>query len=68
MVAYLMRHAGELQVGGDSLESFMLRADYRVMKLWFRMSQSRAALQEMCRIVAYFANSMGEHASVPTAV
>ncbi len=68
VVAYLMRHAGELQVGGDSLESLMLRADYHFMKLWFRISQSRTALQEMCRIVAYFANSTGERAACPSQV
>jgi len=66
MVASLMRRAGDVHVGGDSLEGLILRADYGVMKLWFRMSQSRAALEEMCRIVAYSANSMGERAARPS--
>jgi hypothetical protein len=68
MVAYLMRHAGDLQVGGGSVEGLMLRVDYRVMKAWYRVSQSRAALQEMCRIVAYFANSMGEREACPSEI
>jgi hypothetical protein len=38
------------------------------MKAWYRVSQSRAALQEMCRIVAYFANSMGEREACPSEI
>jgi len=68
MVAYLMRHAGDLQVGGDSVEGLMLRVDYRIMQGWYRVSQSRAALHEMCRIVSYFANSMGEREACPSGV
>jgi hypothetical protein len=69
VVSYLARHAAEFQVGGHSLEDTMLRIDYKVMNTWFSVARSFSnskatqALEEMCQIVGYFANSMGERAA-----
>ncbi len=66
VVSALLRQAGNVTVGGDSLEEIMLRIDYRLMKAWcaltcrFAGSGSRAALREMANIVAHFANLCGE--------
>jgi hypothetical protein len=65
-VTYLLKQAGELQVGGDSLEHIMLRIDFRIMKACYGLTRrfsearSRAALQEMSEIVGHFANAFGE--------
>ena len=70
IVSYLLRHGAELQVGGESLEHIMLRADYRIMTgiFWvsrmFGAPQAVNALREMTQIVDYFANAMGERVAV----
>ena len=66
VVTYLLRHAANFQVDGVSLEQQMLKIDYRIMRVWysvggsFSAAQARQALDEMSRVVAHFANSMGE--------
>lgn len=66
LINALLRQAGGLRVGGDSLEEIMLRIDFRIMRAWYGLtcrvsaSSSRAALQEMSNIVAHFANVCGE--------
>lgn len=67
VVAYLFRHASEF-AGGGTLETLMLRADYGVMHGCYRLAKvfaptrARGPLHEMCDIVNYFANALGERA------
>lgn len=69
VVAGLLRHTGDLTVGGFALEDVMLKVDYRIMATWFSVSRTLAprqaaqAMSEMCQIVGYFANTMGERAT-----
>jgi hypothetical protein len=72
VVSYLVKHAS---LSGTNLrvESRMLAFDYRLMQIWFgvtrRVSSSAAcqALDEMARVVGYFANAMGERAASASA-
>lgn len=72
VVTYLLEHASEAKFSGDSLEQQMLRINYRVMRVWYRISrsfslaQARQALDEMSLVVAHFANTMGERAAYAT--
>lgn len=65
----LLKKAGDIEVGGDSLEAIMLRIDFRIMTAWFAVSRhvsdstARNALGEMTQVVAYLANSCGERAA-----
>jgi hypothetical protein len=63
-----------LRTGGDTNpaiapEDAILRVDYTMMKAWyvvartFSSRQAAVALDEMCQIVNYFANAMGERAA-----
>ncbi len=69
VVTYLLRHASEVRLSGESLEQQMLRVNYRVMRIWYRLSrrfstaQARQALDEMSLVVAHFANTIGERAA-----
>lgn len=69
LVSSLMKQAGDLQVGGSTLEEAMLRIDFRLMKIAYGIAKkfsdekSRSALDEMSLIVAHFANSFGERAA-----
>ena len=55
------------------LEEYMLQFNYRLMNAWYRASRrfspqaARHALEEMSRVVAYFANAVGERASAGAA-
>jgi hypothetical protein len=66
VVSGLMRHASDLKVSGFPLEDVMLRVDFFVMRSWYAAARSLApkqaavAVGEMCQIVSYFANTMGE--------
>jgi hypothetical protein len=72
VVSYLVKHAS-LTGTNLGVESRMLAFDYRLMQIWFgvtrRVSSSAAcqALDEMARVVAYFANAMGERAASASA-
>lgn len=63
----------EVSGGEQGLEDRMLQLNYRVMKTWYRVSKSfstsiaKGALEEMAMVVAHFANSMGERATVGAA-
>ena len=52
------------------LETRVLRVHYRIMRAWFGISNrlspriAREALSEMCQVVAYLANGVGEVAAV----
>ena len=66
ILAYLLLHGGMPARGVARMEIRMLEIDYRLMRMWRRASSrvSRAAacraVDEMSRIVAHFANAMGE--------
>ena len=66
IVSSLLRQAGELKVGGNTLEDFILRVDFRLMAIAYSLARgisetrSRAALQEMSLVVAHMANAFGE--------
>jgi len=67
VVAGLLRHATNLKTA-FALEDVMLKLDYRIMSTWYGMArsfsprQAAQAVSEMCQIVNYFANTMGERA------
>ncbi len=54
---------------GNELETKLLRANFRVTQVWFRMSHklgmpsSIAALEEMAETISHFANSFGEQSA-----
>jgi hypothetical protein len=62
MLASMMKGAAEM-------EDHLLRANYRVLSVWYRISKpfsaaaARKALDEMSMVVAHFANSLGERAA-----
>jgi hypothetical protein len=64
----LLKKAGNVEIGGDSIEEIMLRMDFRIMSLFYGVSRrfsdsmARRALDEMSQIVAHFANTCGERA------
>jgi hypothetical protein len=68
VVSYLLKHAGWSESSGR-LESNMLAVDYRLMQAWYGITRSISsgaacrALDEMSRVVAHFANTMGERAA-----
>jgi hypothetical protein len=71
-LTYCLRHAAELNLGSEALESRMLMIDYRVMKIWYSLTrrmfpnQARSAVEEMSEIVGHFANTMGERLASTT--
>ena len=74
LVNHLLRQAGNLPVGGSSLEQIMLRIDFFVMRVWYALarrvseSASKTALKEMTQIVGHFANEFGEQAKASVRV
>jgi hypothetical protein len=66
IVTYLLKRAMSGSPGQAALETRMIEIDYRLMRVWYRVSRSfsvvaaREALQEMSLVVAHFANSVGE--------
>ncbi len=64
VLTYLLRH-GSGQ-GGQSLEQRMVMLDYKVMRMWYRITQrtsaqqARKALTEMSDALSYFAHHMGQ--------
>ncbi len=72
VVTNLLKKAGDVQVGEDSLEEIMLRLDFQAMNALYSMSRhfsgsgARGALDEMSQIVAHFANVCGERAMEST--
>ncbi len=67
VLSYLLEHAAGL--GLRSMEQRMLLWDFRLMRVWYGVSrgfsapQARKALDEMARVLAYFANQMGQRAA-----
>ena len=67
LVTYLLEHAANPSKGSAALENKMLQINYKAMRLWFSISRSRQALEEMASVVAHFANAMGERAAMSAA-
>jgi hypothetical protein len=68
ILTYLLMHSAHPLAGGDGVEKRLLRIDYRLMGAWFSLvrpfspAAACRALDEMSRVVAHFANAMGERA------
>ncbi len=72
-ITYLLSHAGNIQGEDNGLEQLMLRIDFRIMSLAYRVVPksspvyAQKVLSEMADIVSHFANSMGERQAVGSA-
>jgi hypothetical protein len=72
-ITYLLSHAGSVQGEDNGLEQLMLRIDFRIMSVLYRMvpksspGQAQRVLSEMADIVGHFANAMGERQAVGSA-
>jgi hypothetical protein len=68
MLTYLCRHGAGL--GDQSVEERILIFDFRVMRLWYRLTratapqQARNALSEMAAVVAFLGQRLGEQAGL----
>jgi hypothetical protein len=68
VLTYLLEHASPIE-GLRSFERRLLTLDYRVMRVWYRMTRSaapdhaRRALDEMARVVEFLAFRMSERAA-----
>ena len=66
ILAFLLRHAPDL--GGSPMEQFVLTLDFRLMQVWYRVTQSfspetsRTALQEMTAILTRMSGMLTERA------
>jgi len=66
MLCYLLDHAAGL--GLRPLERFLLRLDYRILCIWYRLARiastrhARRALEERVGILSYIAYKMGKRA------
>ena|SRR6266545_3394112 len=64
LVAYLLRHAAGIEL--DPLERHMLTADYRLMRLWYRVTRSafparaESALREMASVVGLLTHRLSQ--------
>jgi hypothetical protein len=70
MLTYLCRHGAGL--GDQSIEERILILDFKVMRLWYRLTrsaapeQARNALAEMAAVVAFLGQKLGQQAGVKT--
>jgi len=68
MISYLLQHAPDL--GLQSLEDRLLVLDYRVMRLYYRVTRTiaplhaRRALAEMATVLGILAQKIGEQAGL----
>ncbi|MCC7499877.1 MAG: hypothetical protein IT160_20015 [Bryobacterales bacterium] len=73
VITYLLSHAGNFQDEGSGMERLMLRIDFRVMSVLYRVVPetspvyARRVLSEMAEIISHFANSMGERQAIGSA-
>ena len=64
MLTYLLKHAADLELA--SIENRILILDYRLMRLWYRITrtiapeQSRKALAEMASVLGAVARQAGQ--------
>jgi hypothetical protein len=69
----VIRSLLEQAASAGSIEDRMLQVNYRISRAWYACSRqfapnaARKALEEMCLMVAHFANSMGERAAAASA-
>jgi hypothetical protein len=69
VLSFLLRHTATLQPETDGLEQNMLMLHFNLLRAYYSLicaisqSKGRVAIQEMGRIVSYFANRMGERAA-----
>jgi hypothetical protein len=67
VLTYLLKHAADLELA--SIENRMLILDYKLMRLWYRISsiiapkQSRKALQEMATALGAVARKAGQQSA-----
>jgi hypothetical protein len=70
LLTYLLRHSSGAEASAFSLEQWILKLDYAVMGVWFRLVRrvsstlAREALMELAAIVSRAANAVGERVSV----
>jgi hypothetical protein len=73
LINYLLNHSASVELAGDRLEHLILKADFHLMKMWFRVyrahseERARMSVREMSQIVAHYANSLGERLAVANA-
>ncbi len=66
LITYLLKNAAHSTAEESSIETRMLAMNYRLMDAWYRVSRRFSAesacraLEDMCLVVAHFANVMGE--------
>jgi hypothetical protein len=71
MLAYLWQHAAGL--AGQPLEGRLLMLDFKLMRIWFRITRTiapvraRLALTEMAAVVSFLGQQMSEQAGVAPA-
>ena len=58
LLRYLLDHAAGM--GLRPVEHCLLILDYRIMKVWYRLTPNRRALEEMAGVLSYIAYKMGE--------
>lgn len=72
VVTYLIQHAADLELG--SIENRLLILDYRLMRVWSRITrtlapvQSRRALVEMASVLSVLVHQMGAQQSIQVEV
>ena len=70
VVTYLIEHAADLELA--SIENKLLVLDYKLMRLWFRVTrtvapqQSRKALSEMASVLSVLVGQMGDQTPLQT--
>jgi hypothetical protein len=68
LLIYLCRHAAGL--ADQSLEDRILILDFKLMRIWYRLTrtlaptQARSALSEMAAVVAFLGQKIGEQAGL----
>jgi hypothetical protein len=66
VVTYLVRHMGGTPGADSGVERWMLRVDYRVQALWYRVMRhmsevwARRKVDQMALIICHFADLIGE--------
>jgi len=69
VLSFLLRHTAALHAETDFLEQNMLMVHFNLMRAYYALvcaisqSKGRRAIQEMVKVVSYFANCMGERAA-----
>jgi hypothetical protein len=70
LLTYLCRHAAGL--ADQSLEERILIWDFKLMRIWYRLTrtlapaQARSALSEMSAVVAFLSQKIGQQAGLQT--